>query len=84
MKKTFGCIHQEVIFSDFRTLIHFYIKMPNKIGTKWNWKLKIGDHWSDKRWLEWKGGIENIYEYEIIDKNIETRLGNLKMFSNKR
>ena len=56
-----------------------YIKMPNKIGTKWNWKLKIGDHWSDKRWLEWKGGIENIYEYEIIDKkNIETRLGNLK------
>ena len=58
-----------------------YIKEPLKIGNKWNWKLKIGDHWSDKRWLEWKGGIENIYEYEIIDKkNIETKLGILKCF----
>lgn len=58
-----------------------YIKAPYKIGTKWNWKLKIGDHWSDKRWLEWKGGIENIYDYEIKEKkNISTKLGNLECY----
>ncbi|SFE83218.1 hypothetical protein [Flavobacterium xueshanense] len=58
-----------------------YIKTPYEIGNKWNWKLEIGDHWSDKRWLEWKGGIENNYEYEIIDKkNILTKLGNLDCY----
>jgi hypothetical protein len=58
-----------------------YIKAPYKIGTKWNWKLQIGDHWSDKRWLEWKGVIENNYEYEIIGlENILTKLGNLECY----
>lgn len=58
-----------------------YIKSPYQIGNKWNWKLKIGDHWSDKRWLEWKGEIENDYEYEIIEKkNILTNLGNLECY----
>jgi hypothetical protein len=58
-----------------------YIKEPYKIGTKWNWKLQIGDHWSDKRWLEWKGEIENLYTYEIVDKKmITTRFGNLECF----
>ena len=58
-----------------------YIQSPYQIGTKWNWKLNIGDHWSDKRWMEWKGGIENAYDYEIIDKkNIETKLGNFECF----
>ena len=58
-----------------------YIKAPYKIGTKWNWRLKIGDHWSDKRWLEWKGGIENIYEYEIKEKKvISTKLGDLECY----
>ena len=58
-----------------------YIKAPFKIGTKWNWKLDIGDRWSDKRWLEWKGSIENNYDYEIKGKkNISTKLGNLKCY----
>lgn len=58
-----------------------YIKAPYKIGTKWNWKLSIGDNWSDKRWLEWKGRIENNYDYEIVDKkNISTKLGNLDCY----
>ena len=58
-----------------------YIQSPYQIGKKWNWKLKIGDHWSDKRWMEWKGGIENVYDYEIIDKKrIETKIGNLECF----
>lgn len=58
-----------------------YIKAPYKIGTKWNWKLNIGEHWSDKRWLEWKGSIENIYEYEIVGKkSISTKLGSLECF----
>lgn len=58
-----------------------YIKAPYKVGTKWNWKLEIGDHWSDKRWLEWKGGIENKYDYQITDKTmVSTKLGNLECF----
>lgn len=58
-----------------------YIKAPYKVGTKWNWKLKISDHWADKRWMEWKDGIENIYNYEIIDKkNISTKFGNLECY----
>lgn len=58
-----------------------YIKAPYKIGTKWNWKLEIGDHWSDKRWLEWKGGIENVYDYEIKEnKIISTKLGDLECY----
>ncbi|MFV8352151.1 hypothetical protein [Flavobacterium sp. XS2P14] len=58
-----------------------YIKAPFKIGAKWNWKLEIGNHWSDKRWLEWKGGIENVYDYEIIEnKTISTKLGNLECY----
>ncbi len=58
-----------------------YIKAPYKVGTKWDWKLKISDHWADKRWMEWKDGIENIYNYEIIDKkNISTKFGNLECY----
>lgn len=58
-----------------------YIKAPYKVGTKWNWKLEIGDNWSDKRWLEWKGRIENSYDYEIVDKkNISTKLGELECY----
>lgn len=58
-----------------------YIKAPYKIGTKWYWKLNIGDYWSDKRWLEWKGRIENVYNYEIKEnKTISTKLGNLECY----
>ncbi|SFN49459.1 hypothetical protein SAMN05421594_2981 [Chryseobacterium oleae] len=58
-----------------------YIKAPYQMGNKWKWKLEIGDGWSDKRWKEWKGGIENSYEYEITDrKNISTKLGNLDCY----
>lgn len=56
-----------------------YIKSPFRVGTKWSWNLKIGDHWADQRWLKWEGEIENKYEYEIIDrKTIPTKLGDLK------
>lgn len=58
-----------------------YIKAPYEVGTKWNWKLEIGDHWSDKRWLEWKGRIENNYDYQITDKvTLLTKLGILECF----
>lgn len=58
-----------------------YIKSPYEIGKKWSWKLKIGDRWSDKRWLEWKGEIINNYQYEIVDrKNVKTEFGNLECF----
>ncbi len=58
-----------------------YIKAPLSIGTKWTWKLKIGDNWADKRWLEWKGAIENIYQYETTDKQlVETKMGKIECF----
>ena len=82
MKKIYGCTLQEVFFFEILELNPFpYIKAPFKIGTKWNWKLKIGDYWSDKRGLEWKGEIENVYDYEIKkNKIISTKLGNLECF----
>ncbi|MDY3352366.1 hypothetical protein PG357_10280 [Riemerella anatipestifer] len=58
-----------------------YIKAPYKTGASWNWKLKIGDHWSDKRWLEWKGGIENIYKYKIREKKIiSSKMGMIECY----
>lgn len=58
-----------------------YIKAPYQAGTKWKWSLEIGDHWSDKRWLSWKGDIENQYAYEIKDKKkIITKFGNLECY----
>jgi hypothetical protein len=61
-----------------------YIKKPYTIGNKWFWKLGIGDQWSNKNWKEWKGSIENMCEYEIIDKvNIKTNLGKLECYKIK-
>lgn len=58
-----------------------YIKTPYKIGTKWTWKLKIGDHWSNKHWKVWNGEIENKCNYEITDKvTLKTNLGNVDCF----
>lgn len=58
-----------------------YIKAPYKIGNHWDWKLTIGDPWSDPRWMSWNGLVENTYDYEIIDKSrIKTALGNLNCF----
>lgn len=58
-----------------------YIKAPYKIGTKWTWKLKIGDHWANKQWKVWNGEIENKYNYEITDKvTLKTNLGDMDCF----
>ncbi|NER10432.1 hypothetical protein GWK09_07880 [Muriicola jejuensis] len=58
-----------------------FIKAPYEIGTKWQWSLKIGDHWADGRWKLWSGTIENKYDYEITDlKDIETPFGKLECF----
>jgi hypothetical protein len=57
------------------------IKTPYEIGNKWNWKLEIGDFWSDERWMKWEGSIENNIEYEIVDmKNISTKMGDLECY----
>jgi hypothetical protein len=58
-----------------------YVKEPLKVGHKWNWNLKFGSHWSDKRWLIWEDLNENTYNYEIIDKRIlQTKLGSIECF----
>ncbi|WP_020535031.1 hypothetical protein [Lewinella cohaerens] len=43
-----------------------YIKMPCKVGRKWNWSFKVGDQWSDKEWAIWKGTVDISHSYEIL------------------
>jgi hypothetical protein len=58
-----------------------YLKSPYEIGNKWDWKLTIGSHWSDKRWLEWTGNVLIQYEYEIMQKlNLKTNIGEIDCF----
>lgn len=55
-----------------------FIKAPYEIGNEWNWQLRIGDGWSDKRWKHWEGSIENEYTYKITDrKTLKTDLGEI-------
>ena len=61
-----------------------FIKKPYSIGNKWLWKLNIGDQWGNKNWKEWKGSIENKYEYEIVDKlKLVTKLGLIECYKIK-
>jgi len=58
-----------------------FIMAPYEVGTKWDWSLKIGSSWGDKRWKLWDERIENIYHYEIVDKRvIETPVGSLECY----
>lgn len=58
-----------------------YIKIPYRIGNKWTWKLNIGDHWADRRWLFWKGRNDTFYEYQISDKLFFlTKIGKLQCY----
>ncbi|PKV52047.1 hypothetical protein ATE84_4148 [Aquimarina sp. MAR_2010_214] len=59
-----------------------YIQTPFEVDNKWNWSLKIDSDWGDKRWLTWKGVIENNYTYEITDKKkINTAFGKLECYT---
>jgi hypothetical protein len=59
-----------------------FIQKPYLKGNKWYWSLEIGSYWSDYRWKEWNGMIENKYTYEIVDTNsiIHTPLGELNCY----
>lgn len=58
-----------------------FIMAPYEVGTKWDWSLKIGSFWGDKRWKLWDEQIENIYQYEIVDKReIESAVGKLECY----
>jgi hypothetical protein len=58
-----------------------YIKSPIEIGHTWEWKLKIGGQWGDKRWKEWTGNIENKYQYRIVGiEKLKTTLGTLDCY----
>ncbi len=58
-----------------------FIQTPYKVGNTWKWNLKIGDSWADKRWLTWKGKIENRYTYEITNKKkTKTVFGELECY----
>jgi hypothetical protein len=58
-----------------------YIKYPLEVGNSWNWKLKIGSAWGDKRWKVWSGIIENKYQYSIVGiEKIKTIFGTLDCY----
>lgn len=58
-----------------------YVQFPLTIGHSWEWKLGIGDMWSEPEWKEWKGSIINKFIYEITDYYIiETALGKLPVY----
>ena len=46
-----------------------YVKYPIKKGSKWGWKLTIGNQWGDSRWVEWDKAIVNRYKYCIVETN---------------
>jgi hypothetical protein len=55
-----------------------YVKEPLEIGNNWNWSMKIGSQYADKRWKEWYGTITNNYNYEVVSKRrIKSPLGRL-------
>ena len=55
-----------------------FIKAPYKIGNEWNWSLRIGDGWSDERWKNWNGSIQNNYTYKITErKTLHTNFGEI-------
>ena len=58
-----------------------FIQFPINVGEKWSWNLKIGGHWGDNRWAEWKGNVEVKSDYEITEKTTrQTRLGILDCY----
>jgi hypothetical protein len=58
-----------------------YVEFPLETGKKWTWNLTIGDHWGDKRWLEWEGRINNQMQYEIVDRvQLNNKLGKLNCY----
>jgi hypothetical protein len=59
-----------------------FIQKPYKKGNKWKWKLQIGDGFSDKRWVVWRGTITNQYKYKITDTAnvIHTELGDITCY----
>jgi hypothetical protein len=72
---------REYLFQILELNPYPYIKYPLEIGHSWNWKLKIGDSWGDKRWKLWKGIVEFKYKYSIVaKKTIKTNLGDLDCF----
>lgn len=44
-----------------------FIQGPYKLGTTWEGKLVVGDHWSDSRWKYFTGSVEIQFEYEILE-----------------
>lgn len=58
-----------------------YIKYPFQIGNSWNWELRIGCQWGDKRWKEWSGNITNKYQYKITGREtLNTAIGSLECY----
>lgn len=42
----------------------------------WNYTLDFGNHWGDKKWIEWEGKRTSISKYKVIDTNAYYRIDN--------
>jgi hypothetical protein len=61
-----------------------FIQTPFEIGHSWKWALQIGDSYSDKRWKDWNGIINNQISYEISDTtHLITKMGTLNCYEIK-
>ncbi len=49
-----------------------YVEM-NK--AKWNYELDFGNHWGDKKWIEWEGRRKSQSEYSAISDSKTLKIG---------
>lgn len=42
---------------------------------KWNYELDFGNHWGDKKWIEWEGRMKSQSEYSAISDNKSFKIG---------
>ncbi|MGI4974099.1 MAG: hypothetical protein ACRYGH_34575 [Janthinobacterium lividum] len=55
-----------------------YIKLPARQGQRWQWKLGVGNSWSDTKWATWQGIMLVTSAYEITSQQLlATPLGKL-------
>ncbi|MGE0078117.1 MAG: hypothetical protein AB7S48_09675 [Bacteroidales bacterium] len=72
---------REYLFKILELNPYPFIKYPLEIGHSWDWKLRVGSGWGDKRWKQWDGIVEFTYKYTIAgEKIIKTNFGSIDCF----
>ncbi|MDP9956593.1 hypothetical protein J2X97_002252 [Epilithonimonas hungarica] len=42
----------------------------------WNYTLDFGDHWGDKKWIEWEGRRSSVSKYKVENKEVSYTINN--------